>query len=94
MAKVRETIFTVEGSGAFPWDMLRYDSCWPMSEGQDSPALTGDWGAERRRVVLRTNAHMSPTPARWDSFNWRVVGEGELRDPVLYPTPPRMRNTR
>jgi hypothetical protein len=89
MPKIRETIFTVEGRGPFPFDMLRYDQCWPVSEGHDSPKLGGDYGAELRRVVLKTNANMAPTPARWDSFCWTVVGEGELRDPAKHPTPLR-----
>lgn len=30
MTKLYE--FTVEGSGLFPFDMLRYDQCWPKSQ--------------------------------------------------------------
>jgi len=85
--------FTVEGSGEFPFDMLRYDSCWPLSERFDSPALShyGSDGAQhgRRRVVLVTAHDGSPTPARWRSFNWEYVGDGELRDPIEHPTPTR-----
>lgn len=65
----------VEGSGQFPFDMLRYDHCWPINEGQDSPELAKDWGAERRQVALRMaspNDH-GPTIGRWDSFGWRVI---------------------
>lgn len=81
--------FTVEGSGRFPIDMLRYDCCWPLSERYDSAAIAGDHDRERRRVVVVTTAEHSPTPKRWESFGWRCVGEGELRDPAENPTPQR-----
>jgi hypothetical protein len=29
---VRRTYFTVQGTGPFPIDMLRYDRCWPAEE--------------------------------------------------------------
>lgn len=83
--------FTVEGAGQFPFDMLRYDHCWPLSEGYDSGRLACDHGAELRRVVLATDNPSAPTIGRWESFTWQVVGIGELRDPQEYPTPPRRR---
>lgn len=84
--------FTVEGSGLFPFDMLRYDYCWPYSEGHDSPKIaahpcTSDAGL--RRVVLQTQNALDPTVGRWESFGWRFIGLGELRNTVLSPTPPR-----
>jgi hypothetical protein len=78
--------FTVEGSGEFPFDMLRYDSCWPKSEGHDSGQLSHH-AHGKRRVVLVTCYEGAPTPGRWESFNWCYVGPGELRDPAEYPTP-------
>ncbi len=80
------TGFTVEGYGEFPFDMLRYDSCWPKSEGHDSYALGN---RDQRRVVLQTWSERGPTVGRWESFTWRVIGLGELRDTTKYPTPPR-----
>jgi hypothetical protein len=80
MAKSKhgQFVFTVEGSGAFPFDMLRYDACWPYSEGQDSCKLE-HYAHERRRVVLATHFQHAPTHRRWESFNWKVVGLGEQR---------------
>lgn len=77
--------FTVEGSGEFPFDMLRYDSCWPFSEGRDVPSLVHYGPRGRRRVVLQTTNQHAPTAGRWQSFNWRVIGKGELRDASLSP---------
>lgn len=68
--------FTVEGGGDFPFDMLRYDACWPYSEGYDSTALAVGSG----RVVLQSTKESGPTPARWASFGWRVIGMGEQRE--------------
>lgn len=84
MAKSARRTFTVEGGGQFPYDMLRYDQCWPSSESHDSSKLMDPYGASggdstRRRVVLETDCASGPTARRWESFNWRVVGMGELR---------------
>lgn len=66
--------FTVEGSGTFPHDMLRYDWCVPASE-HDS-AVMGDHDSARRRVELTRLANdkkSEPTRGRWASFGWRVL---------------------
>ena len=61
--------FTVEGAGSFPFDMLRYDGCYPRSE-RDSAAIKADG---RRTVTLIARERFSPTTARWESFLWRVI---------------------
>jgi hypothetical protein len=77
--RLREAaLFTVEGDGRFPVDMLRYDACWPHWE-QDAYAITNDDYSERRRVVLETHRAAAPTARRWESQGWRVVGIGNLR---------------
>lgn len=74
-------LFTVEGDGRFPLDMLRYDACWPHWERDALAAQsTGDHDAARRCVVLETHRVEAPTVARWASFGWRVVGMGDLRE--------------
>jgi hypothetical protein len=60
-------VFTVVGSGQFPFDMLRYDHCWP-TWGDQSGLLTH---TEQRRITL--SGLTGPTPARWASFGWKVV---------------------
>lgn len=65
--------FTVEGRGAFPLDMLRYDSCHPRSSddvaGLDSP----DRG-ERKVTLLHIGPReWHPTGPRWSSFGWVVI---------------------
>ena len=68
--------FVVEGSGRFPYDMLRYDQCWPMTS-IDSAAMDYEPGETgRRRITLETfgdRFSVRPTTARWESFTWRVV---------------------
>lgn len=70
------TNFTVEGSGEFPYDMLRYDQCWPQSEANDVYKLSahplGQLARAIRQVTLVSIKSM-PTVARWESFGWKVV---------------------
>ncbi len=72
--------FTVEGCGEFPFDMLRYDSCWPF-QAEDAAQLSyrheRDINVQRRRVVMQ--GIREPTKGRWSSFNWRVVCLGVER---------------
>ena len=60
--------FYVRGRGEFPFDMLRYDTCYPASP-VDSAGLYGGWDAEGRTVQLITNGQTF-TPDRWRSFGW------------------------
>jgi hypothetical protein len=75
------TRFTVEGSGAFPFDMLRYDCCWPENES-DSPNVglmydTTEY-IKTRRITLLSDNQQVPTDSRWKMFGWKVVGIGRL----------------
>lgn len=68
--------FTVTGRGTFPYDMLRYDQAWPLS--QAVPYLSQDrmeQYAESRTQPVRLE-FMSlglPTHDRWASFGWFVI---------------------
>ena len=73
------TTFTVMGHGDFPFDMLRYDMCFPKDTG-DAHTL----GDDRMKVVLTDNRRVTlityhshkqwePTTARWNSFGWGVM---------------------
>jgi len=74
----------VVGSGAFPWDMLRYDFCSPATEADDAHALERiEWAAVMekeepfpfRAVVLkRWKVAGDWTPARWKSQGWDMLG--------------------
>lgn len=77
MMKYR-TIFTVAGCGRFPWDMLRYDRCFPETT-EDAVELEldslEDCTAIREITLVRfhsTKGDGEPTAARWRSFNWAV----------------------
>lgn len=61
--------FTVVGRGEFPYDMLRYDQCWPESESQTHFMMASRSGS--RHVTL--TGLREPTDGRWLSFGWRIV---------------------
>jgi len=70
--------FTVEGSGNFPFDMLRYDRCWPST--QDDVTTMVPHNSEHfipiRQVTLTASANHSiwePTTGRWANFGWPVI---------------------
>jgi hypothetical protein len=69
--------FTVEGSGNFPVDMLRYDICWPATEGDSHQVATPEGVSEASRTsrVVTLKGLKAPTLARWRSFGWMVVEE-------------------
>lgn len=76
------TYFTVEGAGDFPFDMLRFDECWPASGEDTGKMAAGRWSDApelmRRRQVRMGAARKgapAPTVKRWESFGWRVVEE-------------------
>jgi hypothetical protein len=76
--KIKRRRFTVRGSGSFPFDMLRYDQCWPESESRDSwkldvTPMTDEYYGQRREVTLLTDSPYAPTVDRWKSFTWEVL---------------------
>lgn len=62
--------FLVQGSGAFFFDMLRYDACWPAEESESSK-LYGDHLAPFRQIIMATDNHHL-TPLRWASRGWSM----------------------
>jgi hypothetical protein len=62
--------YYVTGHGDFPFDMLRYDSCWPAS-GEDAARL---FYTSKRFVTrsVKIRSYRLPTIDRWQSFNWSV----------------------
>ena len=62
-------LFRVEGTGTFPFDMLRYDACWP-ARGTDVINLA--WASSWSPVILLLQSHRKPTADRWASFGWTV----------------------
>ncbi len=82
--KVHMFLFTVEGSGKFPFDMLRYDACWPNSS-LESAKLGGDIADAQhhtghRTITLRRSAvnMAGPTRRRWESHGWTVTSVEEI----------------
>lgn len=68
-----EVFFLVRGSGDFPIDMLRYDSCHPYREW-DSNTLKRQ---EKRIILMRRfspEKHSEGNEARWRSMGWEAFG--------------------
>jgi hypothetical protein len=76
------TRFTVEGGGQFPFDMLRYDGCYPATQ-EDVTAMVLRRPSERRQVLLETHHPRAGanglTDERWRSFGWRII---EVNQPI------------
>ena len=70
--KVWESHFVVEGTGALPFDMLRYDSAFPMTE-RDALAASAK-PLRRIAITSRKVGDALPSSGRWQSFGWTVVG--------------------
>jgi len=59
--------FLVSGSGSFPFDMLRYDECWPATQIAAERILDNQ-GYREVEVI----SYSKGTPARWESFGWSM----------------------
>jgi hypothetical protein len=69
--------FKVQGKGTFPFDMLRYDCCYPADSQSASDLIVYDRDDRRRlrTITLRSQITVRPTEDRWRSFHWSVVKE-------------------
>jgi len=71
--------FKVQGHGRFPYDMLRYDRCYPAYEDESYKLDTTDMPIAKYledRVVELVHVgspDWRPMKARWTSFGWHVV---------------------
>lgn len=73
--------FYVIGDGEFPFDMLRYDSCYPVT---GEAVLRMSQNGDRRCVELASRQPRGlwrPTESRWMSFGWTAVYDGVQRLP-------------
>jgi hypothetical protein len=79
-------IFYVRGRGDFPFDMLRYDCCYPIRP-DDAEKISGHWSGPNGltaswRTVCLAATHGTFTPARWASFGWSANEENIWVDPL------------
>lgn len=65
--------YYVTGRGSFPFDMLRYDACWPASS-DDASNMDSHYERGNTRSI-RMFSNREPTIARWASFLWAVGTE-------------------
>ena len=69
---------TFKGRGPFPLDMLRYDCCWPATGDDSAKMAECAYGQPPQEITVKCYAadrRRDFTPARWESFGWRLVGE-------------------
>lgn len=59
--------YYVTGRGDFPFDMLRYDACWPAT-GDDAAKLAPRNLQTHRSILMRS--YKEPEIGRWSSFGW------------------------
>lgn len=77
-SKLTRCTFKVTGRVRFPFDMLRYDSCYPASE-RDSNVIEATTYDDKGPFEVELKSHSEsviyngPTDARWRSFCWQVV---------------------
>lgn len=69
-------IFDVTGNGIFPWDMLRYDECFPYSP--EEAAKFQGLDDEDRECTIRLATYspdtaVRPSARRWATFGWTVT---------------------
>jgi len=85
------TKFSVNGNGEFPFDMLRYDGCYPRGDDDAhrihntirTESNTPPKGSEREPIVLvhiGVRKHWEPTAGRWSSFGWGVNPSSVITD--------------
>jgi len=81
MATQHIHVFTVQGHGRFPLDMLRYDRCWPAAE-TESGRIAPNWSSpedyKTERAIQMKGLNV-PTKDRWNSFGWVVLASQTVR---------------
>lgn len=80
MGKITAHHFTVEGCGVFPFDMLRYDQCYPFDSESVAQLAPARPLRESRQVTLVKSTRYPPTEARWQSFGWRIIHAAAIRE--------------
>ena len=74
---MRTTIitFTVDGTGQFPADMLRWDRCYPVDTTSAMGIVTTDRlrDVPVRLATVREDTDLHITELRWQSFGWTVT---------------------
>jgi len=67
-------VFDVRGSGHFPVDMLRYDTCVPYGQDDINKAFCDDGERTVRLIAYHSkDTRGEATSGRWKSFGWNVV---------------------
>lgn len=65
--------YYVTGRGLFPFDMLRYDSCWPAT-ADDAANIDSHYERGNNRSI-KMRSYTQPTIERWQSFLWTCSAE-------------------
>lgn len=74
--------------GFIPFDMMRFDRCWPATDADSTRLQDMASGLGRdslREVTFETDKPTAPTTGRWMSFNCYVTVVGATREPEAEP---------
>lgn len=77
MAKITLHKYSVKSvkSNHFPLDMLRYNQCWPESQGDMDKLRAAYYCTEedkQKAIVVNITGINPPSVERWRSFGWAV----------------------
>lgn len=78
-----KTVFRVEGTGEFAFDMLRYDRCYCHGSIDTVEMLSSDQMTPRKVTLVKFHENKPRsqhdfneyglTPDRWRSFGWKIL---------------------
>ena len=71
---MKDYVYSVSGNRWFPLDMLRYDSCYPVSSGDVFAIAESlqDNTSPGREYTVKLRSNKEPTAERWASFQWKL----------------------
>ena len=65
--------YTVEGTGKFPIDMLRYDMAWPDAPDDSGKITSPPAGTYQVRLNRVTCFNPNAAEDRWASMGWKII---------------------
>lgn len=74
MKELKKEFAIAVGNGEFPFDMLRYDHCFPASESDSGEMGRNHYQHDRAVIVAKYRQQPGRwTVDRWQSFGWALI---------------------
>jgi hypothetical protein len=80
MAIKLKHVYIVNGTGLFPFDMLRTDRSSPAREVDSAMIEHTTHPRDRRPHAVTLQGELEPNAARWRSFGWEIIGHTTRRE--------------